>query len=596
MSSSPAPSSMSISFLTSLLRKAGAAAGAGHDFPRALVTVSAAPLRRHSLDASAPRPSPARRFSLDAVPASSQPSAGVPREAQGPTEERSAQALCTRLDQLRDLAKHTRLWPDLKGWVDRFDPQVDRVQQCARASQDPLLRDEVAMLHAKLDACLLHCRQRLLDLTFSPRSDSCASPSERAQEKLLGWRASVVAARDFDGAVARLNQAHADVTPADLHAAFKRLSQFVATDGDLRPALVREMEAVRAKVQALTAHAPLVAGTPADAAGRTERRELLQRMADAISGRSRESVLVCGMLLDPDVASFEAVRARLNDRAAEPGLQDVEQAWRAFQVYALHYPGALHGEEALRATREALQLRSTPEACRSFVEAVAGVIAHYPAPRLPHHRVVRDPSVPVAWSDAKRQVESVRPLDLSDGSRVYCRALHRADVRLVNELLDGSSDRSLDWRYPGAAGDRKALAEHQVLRSETPLPEQHISALLALDGPGHDAKAVALVQWSRHPERQATIEVGMVVADALRGKALGPRLLREVADALPAGWRLGGIIDASNQRSLQMMKKLGATLSPPDGQGKVWAELALPLSAEREQPGPGAPAASGDQG
>ncbi len=155
---------------------------------------------------------------------------------------------------------------------------------------------------------------------------------------------------------------------------------------------------------------------------------------------------------------------------------------------------------------------------------------------------------------------------LSDGSMARVRSLNGGDLGLVERFVAGLADRTVALMF-GAPEDRKELAKRIV-----PGGAVHVLAALREGG------IVGLAFYER--EESAKAKVGVVIADAFRGKGLGSILLGQLAQV--ANRNGVTLFEASvapdNAAMINLLHELGFPTSTKIGPGVLKVEF--PTSVE----------------
>ncbi len=117
------------------------------------------------------------------------------------------------------------------------------------------------------------------------------------------------------------------------------------------------------------------------------------------------------------------------------------------------------------------------------------------------------------------------PFILRDGTRVVVRPIEPGDKARLADGLRRLSDETIRRRFL-AAKPRFSSTELRYLTEVDGIDHIALVAVLA-DDPD---RLVAVARCVRLPDRDATAEMAVVVADALQGQGLGRRLAQLLAD------------------------------------------------------------------
>jgi RimJ/RimL family protein N-acetyltransferase len=146
------------------------------------------------------------------------------------------------------------------------------------------------------------------------------------------------------------------------------------------------------------------------------------------------------------------------------------------------------------------------------------------------------------------------PVQLSDGRWVWIRAIKTADAELLRQFDDGLSEASRRLRY---LGWKPQLTAEQAAGWAT-VDFRDRFALVAVAGHGERRRIVADCRLVPVPERPASLEVAIAVADDFQAAGLGRTLLQltlGIADA--RGVEVVARVHYDNQRMMRLLLELG---------------------------------------
>ncbi len=170
---------------------------------------------------------------------------------------------------------------------------------------------------------------------------------------------------------------------------------------------------------------------------------------------------------------------------------------------------------------------------------------------------------------------------LRDGAGLCLRPIRPEDARLEREFLASLTTETMRRRFMGTIRTLDAA----TLARFTQIDYDREMALVALDGTGAGAKAVAVCRYFTLPDG-ASCEFAIVVADAWQGRGLGRLMMMRLAAIARAQGRatMVGLVDAANEGMLKLCADLGFDIARDMDDGllrRVTLDLERLPAAER---------------
>lgn len=177
-------------------------------------------------------------------------------------------------------------------------------------------------------------------------------------------------------------------------------------------------------------------------------------------------------------------------------------------------------------------------------------------------------------------VELVEHMQLADGRQLTVRPIRSEDAEIEQAFVRGLSEQSRYFRF------MQMLREltPQLLARFTQIDYDREMALIAVheDEEGRE-ELVAVARYSVDPDA-ASCEFALTVGDRWQGLGIGQHLMERLMQVAAARGleRIHGVVLASNTRMLELMQRLGFTITndPDDFEIKrVWRALPRPQDA-----------------
>jgi acetyltransferase len=156
----------------------------------------------------------------------------------------------------------------------------------------------------------------------------------------------------------------------------------------------------------------------------------------------------------------------------------------------------------------------------------------------------------------------VKTVPLKDGTNVVIRPIRPEDAAMEQAFVKALSDSSRYYRFMDAIRELpKPMLEHF-----THIDYEHEMALVAVVHQNGADTQIGVARYVVYPDGKGC-EFAVVVADAWHGKGVGTTLMRELmAVARAKGIEsIEGIVLASNQKMLRLMKSLGFSIEAETG-------------------------------
>ena len=217
-----------------------------------------------------------------------------------------------------------------------------------------------------------------------------------------------------------------------------------------------------------------------------------------------------------------------------------------------------------------------------FQQLVVLMQSHAPRLLMPRHFWSTATSWPPRASSVPPISGPLATFPLASGTSLALGDAPLEDAQALGEFFNGLSSASFQARFPSQACRRDELATRIVLDARHPMPELRHVTLVLRDEAG---RIVGLLDYHQRPEsmmRHAvataqaagqllprpglkTCEFNVVIADALQGQGLAPRLLESgMAHARRAGYQqLVAVVATANRPMQRCLAQMGASAAVP---------------------------------